>query len=599
MALSAAPAASQAATIITVVNSTSGSALMQTGQLDRDGVSSDCAGTLKFAPTLEDTGSTFRYRNHTFRSHMNEPACFEVDISTACTLFSVGYIGTFNPANPLENYAADMGRTAGTRGYSFVVPAGASFGAVIHEVSACAGDYTVTFASDGPWAQTAPAIAGSPAVGTSLTGTDADWSAGATVTRRWRRCNLAGANCTDIPGATGASYTVTAADLGRTLRFRNTATDADATRTADSRLVEPYLPFAVRTGQSLGPGDRSQRGVFARSVAETRCGVPTPVAGDPHADLELPLRRLSRQEPAERAGLPQRAHGVVVHGGVTPSIYNPVFAPASGLAANYAGNSGVPFNSPADVSVPLPPAGSREVVVTHGPLATNCDSYGVTLAADAPFASARPALSGQAAEGGTLAATNGTWSGAPALARSWRRCDAAGGACVPIPGATGATYSPTEADVGRRLRVRVTATRGRTVSSDSGPSGVVSADPPPRGTVRLSSRNLAKALKRGRIPVRVTCDEACTAVVGLRITRKLAKRLKLKRKVRIARGRGAVAAGRPRIVRAKLTRAARRALRGRRSVRFRIVASLADTAGNRSRATRGAAMKRPRPARRG
>ena len=599
LALGVAPAASQAATIITVVNSTSGSALMQTGQLDRDGISSDCAGTLKFEPTLEDTGSTFRYRNHTFRSFMNEPACFEVDISTACTLFSVGYIGTFDPANPLANYAADMGGTAGTRGYSFIAPAGASFGTVIHEVSACAGDYTVTFSSDGPWADNAPAIAGSPAVGTSLTGTNSDWTPGATVTRRWRRCNLAGAGCADIPGATGASYTVTAADLGRTLRFANTATDVDATRTADSRLVEPYLPFAVRTGQSLGAGDRTQSGLFARTVVETRCGVPTSAPGilTPASNYlfdVFPVRSLLNEQVCLSAHTTSSCPS-----GVTPSIYNPVFRPASGLAANYAGHSGIPFNSPADVSVPLPPAGSREVVVSAGVGPPNCDSYGVTLAADAPFATARPALSGQAAEGGTLAATTGTWSGAPALTRSWRRCDAAGGACAPIPGATRATYSPTEADVGRRLRVRVAATRGRTVSSDSAPSGLVSADPPPRGTVRLSSRNLARAVKRGRIPVRVTCDEACTAVVGLRITRKLAKRLKLKRQVRIARGRGAVAAGRPRIVRAKLTRAARRALRGRRSVRFRIVGSLTDTAGNRSRATRSGAMKRPRPPRRG
>ncbi len=323
LALGAAPAASQAAPILTVVGNTSGSALMQTGQLNRDSVPSDCDGTLKFSPSLQDTGSTFRYRNHTFRNFMNEPACFEVDISTACTLFSVGYIGTFNPANPLENYAADMGSTAGTGGYSFVVPAGSFFGAVIHEVSACAGNYTVTFASDGPWTQTAPAIAGTPAIGASLIGTNSTWTAAATVTRRWRRCNLAGAGCTDIPGATGASYTVTAADLGRTLRFRNTATDPDATRTADSQLVEPFLPFAVRMGQSLGAGDRTQSGLFARGGPETRCGVPTPPPGISHAGLELPLRGLSRPEPAERAGLPKRAHDAVVHGRRDPVDLQP------------------------------------------------------------------------------------------------------------------------------------------------------------------------------------------------------------------------------------------------------------------------------------
>jgi hypothetical protein len=114
------------------------------------------------------------------------------------------------------------------------------------------------------------------------------------------------------------------------------------------------------------------------------------------------------------------------------------------------------------------------------------------------------------------------------------------------------------------------------------------------GRLRLGSRNLRKALKSGRIPVRVRCDEACTARLELRVSRKLAKRLKLKRKVVIAKARGTLTANRTRTFRPKLTRAARRALRGRKSLRLRIRATLTDTAGNRSQLSPRASLKRPK-----
>ena len=273
------------------------------------------------------------------------------------------------------------------------------------------------------------------------------------------------------------------------------------------------------------------------------------------------------------------------------------FAPASGLAANYAGNSGIgPVTMAAAVSSILTAGESRELVVSQGSSVGTCASYGVTLGADAPFASVRPGLSGDPIEGGTLTASDGAWSGTPAITTSWRRCDAGGAACEAISGATGASYTPTAADVGRRVRARVTATQGRSVSSDSEPSGIVGAGADrtgPQGTIRLGSRNLRKAVKSGRIPVRTTCNEACSVALELKVTRKFARRLKLG-KVVIARVRGAVPAGRATPLRAKLTRRARRALRTRRLLRLTIAAALTDAAGNRTRVTKKASLKRPR-----
>jgi hypothetical protein len=115
----------------------------------------------------------------------------------------------------------------------------------------------------------------------------------------------------------------------------------------------------------------------------------------------------------------------------------------------------------------------------------------------------------------------------------------------------------------------------------------------PRGTIRLGSRNLAKIVKSGRIPTRITCDEACSAVVEVRVTRKLAKALGLRRKTLIAKAKGSTRAGTRKTLRAKLVAKARRAMRRRNSLRLRLTATFTDTAGNKSKASRKGTLKRP------
>ena len=69
-----------------------------------------------------------------------------------------------------------------------------------------------------------------------------------------------------------------------------------------------------------------------------------------------------------------------------------------------------------------------------------------------------PVLSGVAAQGQTLSADRGRWSGGPSeYAYQWSRCDAAGGACAPIAGAVAPTYAVGPQDVGSTLKVTVTA----------------------------------------------------------------------------------------------------------------------------------------------
>jgi hypothetical protein len=104
------------------------------------------------------------------------------------------------------------------------------------------------------------------------------------------------------------------------------------------------------------------------------------------------------------------------------------------------------------------------VVVT----ATNADGTGraisgasavVAAKGTAPALTSPPAISGRALQGVTLSTSNGRWNGtAPLRFRySWQRCDAQGGNCVEIGGATNTRYLLTGSDVGHTVRTAVTA----------------------------------------------------------------------------------------------------------------------------------------------
>jgi PKD repeat protein len=77
--------------------------------------------------------------------------------------------------------------------------------------------------------------------------------------------------------------------------------------------------------------------------------------------------------------------------------------------------------------------------------------------------------------GNILTASTGSWSGSTPLdfTYQWLRCDVDGTSCVPIFGATEATYMLTPLDFGETLRVVVTAT------NDAG-SAVATSLPTPR-----------------------------------------------------------------------------------------------------------------------
>jgi len=107
---------------------------------------------------------------------------------------------------------------------------------------------------------------------------------------------------------------------------------------------------------------------------------------------------------------------------------------------------------------------------------------GASTAANPPTVRSLPYVAGSAQVGHTLTARNGDWGGTQPLTFSylWRRCGSGGGNCADVSGATSKTYALASADLGHRMRVRVTAANSAGSSSAvSRPSAVVQAAPTP------------------------------------------------------------------------------------------------------------------------
>ena len=77
-----------------------------------------------------------------------------------------------------------------------------------------------------------------------------------------------------------------------------------------------------------------------------------------------------------------------------------------------------------------------------------------------PANTAPPVVTGEARATQVLTTSNGSWQSTSAItyAHAWQRCEANGTGCADIAGATATTYTVQTADIGKRLRSKVTAT---------------------------------------------------------------------------------------------------------------------------------------------
>lgn len=112
-----------------------------------------------------------------------------------------------------------------------------------------------------------------------------------------------------------------------------------------------------------------------------------------------------------------------------------------------------------------------------------------TVVGGRPVNTSTPMVRGTMTVGSVVTADPGSWTGVQPISFSyrWLRCNAQGGSCASIQGATGATYRLSSADVNRKIRFNVTARNSRgSTTVMSGESAIVT-QPLPGGAIKLPS----------------------------------------------------------------------------------------------------------------
>lgn len=160
------------------------------------------------------------------------------------------------------------------------------------------------------------------------------------------------------------------------------------------------------------------------------------------------------------------------------------------------------------------PVGTRSVLLTmtatkdsssHYYNEAAADELSLTLTgANAPVDSSSPSVPGAQQQDITTTADPGTWANAPmSFAYQWLRCDDASiGTCTSIGGAASRSYMPTGPDIGKLLRVRVTASNadGESAPATSDPTQPVAAQPTPIVSgLRITQTGLSQVTLTGHL----------------------------------------------------------------------------------------------------
>jgi RHS repeat-associated protein len=298
---------------------------------------------------------------------------------------------------------------------------------------------TAVVAATVPVNSALPVISGTAKSGQTLSSTTGTWNGTTPLsfTRQWLRCDGAGANCASIAGATGASYLLVAADVGKTIRVVVTAAN--------------------------GAGS-----VAATSAATAVVGVGPPV----------------NVTPAAISGVVEEGRDLSVTrgtwSGTTPSAYAYQWwrCTPSGCGA-IAGATGTLYTLvAADVGRTVT---AKVTVSSAGGTQDSTAAQTTVVAKGKPFERGRPVLSGTARDGQTLTAAVGAWTGSAPIGYAWQwmRCSSSGAGCASIAGATSAPYVVRAADIAHSVRAQLTATNaaGTATSTTDATAAIVGTAP--------------------------------------------------------------------------------------------------------------------------
>ena len=350
---------------------------------------------------------------------------------------------------------------------------------------------TINVRAAPPANQAPPTISGQPTIGQTLTASPGTWSGTPPITYgyQWQRCDSTATMCSDVGGAIGTTYELTAADDGARIRVAVTADNS-----APGIAGPVYSAATVAVGVALSSNDD----------ATITGGSDPPLAGETLTANPGTWTRAPTFSYQWQVCEPDGTGCVDFGGGTDPTLQ--------------LGSSVV---------------GKRIRVVITGTLGSESDTTiaGPTgvVQPSPPVNSEAPSITGTLRDGQTLTASAGTWSGQPSFAYQWERCT--GGECAAIAAATEQDYGLVPADVGTRLRVVVAATNdyGRQTAA-SGQTGEIQAIPVAVDQIPLVTGKArdgqilvgTPAKLTGTPPITVSnlwqrCDadgENCTAIVG-------------------------------------------------------------------------------------
>jgi hypothetical protein len=292
--------------------------------------------------------------------------------------------------------------------------------------------------STGPTYSVVPTISGTRVETNILTATPGTWSpAPLTTAYQWQRCDASGVFCSNIAGAATSTYLLVADDAGRRIRVKvsvTAATGASSIVSAGTTTILPVPPVNFSTPSVSGTTQVASTLSGTQGVWQTYVSTPTTYTYQ-----------------WERCVLSCTAIP-----GATSSSYTLVAADAGakiklGVTGNSIGGTTLAYSALTGV-VTLPPP---------------------------PVNTVAPSISGTTRAGSLLTLDSGTWTGAPPIfgTYQWQSCTSTGTNCSDIGGQTSGTYTLNSGDIGRTVRVAVTATNsgGGTLVNTSATSVIAAA----------------------------------------------------------------------------------------------------------------------------
>ncbi len=351
---------------------------------------------------------------------------------------------------------------------------------------------TTTVDNTPPENTEAPTISGNVHAGRTLTAQHGTWTGEfPSYSYQWESCSPAGEECATIEGATGPEYTLWAGDVGTTVRVQVTASDEEgetrATSAPTSR-VEPSPPAEVEAPSISGIPE-------VHRALHANFGTWTGTA------LEIRYQ----WESCDPSGAE--------------------CAPVEGATGREYELGEGDIGSTLRVRIG---AGNPQGALTAVSSPTSLVSGSAVLANTSP-----PSIAGTPRSGLPVTAEPGGWSESAGVSYGyqWESCDELGSHCEPIEGATGFQYFARAADVGRSLRVLVTAAHEGESRSQLSPAtqpvaaaGGVPANTQPAQISGTALRGYTlEAIAGGWQPAAASyryqwerCDQAgqCTAIEG-------------------------------------------------------------------------------------